>query len=132
MTLGVRVVAINAQDEVCLVRHTYMPGWHFPGGGVERAETCIDAAIKEAREEAGLIIAREDIQLVSIHANFESFPGDHVSLFVAKKWTLVSTSTAHEIAEYGFFALDALPQGTTKATKRRLAELAGAEICPNW
>jgi hypothetical protein len=32
-----------------------------------------------------------------------------------------------EIVESGFFALDALPEGTTEATKRRLRELSGAE-----
>ena len=31
MTLGVRGAAIDAQNRVCLVRHTYMPGWHLPG-----------------------------------------------------------------------------------------------------
>ena len=29
--LGVRMILMQG-DEVVLVRHTYMPGWHFPGG----------------------------------------------------------------------------------------------------
>jgi ADP-ribose pyrophosphatase YjhB (NUDIX family) len=61
-TLGVRILAIDAQDRVCLVRHTYLPGWHLPGGGVERGEHALDAAIKEAREEALRMLPLEVIR----------------------------------------------------------------------
>lgn len=132
MTLGVRIIATDGRGHVCLVRHTYTPGWHLPGGGVERGETCVDAAIKEAREEAGLIIAHEDIKLVSIHANFENFPGDHVLVYVTNTWNQVATNTAHEIAEHGFYDPANLPLGTTAGTKRRLAEWAGAAHITTW
>jgi len=33
--------------------------------------------------------------------------------------------TNREIAEIGFFAEDALPEGTTKATRRRIDEIRG-------
>jgi 8-oxo-dGTP pyrophosphatase MutT (NUDIX family) len=132
MTLGVRIIAANREGQICLVRHTYTSGWHLPGGGVERGETCIDAAIKEAREEAGLIIAVGDLRLVSIHSNFQNFPGDHVLVYTTHIWTQTATTTAHEIAEYGFYDPANLPIGTTPGTKRRLAEWAGASISPTW
>jgi ADP-ribose pyrophosphatase YjhB (NUDIX family) len=132
MTLGARVIAIDSDGRVCLIRHTYTPGWHLPGGGVERGETCLQAAIKEAREEAGLIIEANDLQLVSIHANFDNFPGDHVTIFLTRNWVTGSTDNALEIAECAFFALNDLPLGTTGGTKRRLAELAGAKVSPSW
>ena len=42
--------------------------------------------------------------------------------------------TSHgEIAEIGWFALDALPEDTTRATRDRLAEIfGGAPADPNW
>jgi 8-oxo-dGTP pyrophosphatase MutT (NUDIX family) len=43
MTLGVRGVVIDENDRVLLVRHSYISGWHFPGGGVEARETVADA-----------------------------------------------------------------------------------------
>jgi ADP-ribose pyrophosphatase YjhB (NUDIX family) len=132
MTLGVRVIATNAQGQICLVRHTYTPGWHLPGGGVERGENCAEAAIKEAREEAGLVITPGDVTLVSVHSNFENFPGDHVLVYAASNWTQTSTDTAHEIAEYGFYDVSNLPLGTTAGTKRRLAEHAGAPRSTTW
>lgn len=131
-TLGVRVLAIDGQDRVCLVRHTYLPGWHLPGGGVESGEHALDAAIKEAREEAGLIIRPDDLLLVSIHSNFAYFKGDHVLLYRARAWTIEPTDRAHEIAEHGFFPLTDLPPGTTASTHRRLAEAQGGSSLPTW
>ena len=54
MTLGARVVALRG-DEVMLVKQSYTTGWILPGGGVERGETLLQAAIREVREEAGLV-----------------------------------------------------------------------------
>ena len=133
MTLGVRIVAINSENKICLVKHTYTAGWHLPGGGVEKGETTLCAAMKEAREEAGLIIAPEDLKLVSIHANFANFKGDHVLVYHAKTWTSEPTNHAHEIAECRFFALNELPQDTTKGTLCRIKEALGQTIIsPNW
>ncbi|AMS29624.1 NUDIX domain-containing protein [Aquidulcibacter sp.] len=131
-TLGVRILAIDDQGRVCLVRHTYLPGWHLPGGGVERGEHALDAAIKEAREEAGLIIRPEDLRLMSIHTNFAYFKGDHVLLYRANAWTIETTDRAHEIAEHGFFSITDLPPGTTASTQRRLAEAQGGPSLLTW
>jgi 8-oxo-dGTP pyrophosphatase MutT (NUDIX family) len=132
MTLGVRILVTDETGHICLVRHTYTAGWHLPGGGVERGETCLTAAIKEAREEAGLVIGAEDMKLASIHANFDNFPGDHVLVYHATKWTNTPTNNAHEIAEFGFFSLENLPVETTAGTKRRIQEYQGAPQSPNW
>jgi 8-oxo-dGTP pyrophosphatase MutT (NUDIX family) len=132
MTLGVRVLAIDQEQRVCLVRHTYVAGWHLPGGGVEHGESGLEAAIKEAREEAGLIVDPAQLELRSIHTNFAYFKGDHILLYRAHAWTSMPTSRAHEIAEHGFFALSDLPPGTTTGTRNRLAEAAGAPISPIW
>ncbi len=63
MVLGARAMLVDGDDRVLLLRHTYMPGWHFPGGGVEPGETAEDAARREAEEETGLRIEGPMIML---------------------------------------------------------------------
>lgn len=53
-TLGVRALCFDDAGRIFLVRHTYLPGWYLPGGGVERGETLLMALNKEIREEGNL------------------------------------------------------------------------------
>jgi 8-oxo-dGTP pyrophosphatase MutT (NUDIX family) len=132
LTLGVRGVVVDGEGRVLLVRHTYVPGWHFPGGGVEKGERAGEAVARELVEEAGIILS-EPARLVSIHANHSSFPNDHVLLYRADRWTQGKASSFGEIAETGFFDPKAPPRGVTGGTQRRLAELfAGAATSADW
>lgn len=132
-TLGVRGIALDEAGRVLLVRHGYAKGWHLPGGGVERLETAQDAVSRELAEEGG-VQALEPPTLVGFYANHANFPNDHIALFRITQWRACSpTATAREIAERDFFALDALPDGVTKGTRRRLAEvLEGAPMSATW
>lgn len=132
MTLGVRGVATDAQGRVLLVKHTYLHGWWLPGGGVDRGETTQAAVVRELREEAGLIATTEP-RLISVHSNERFFPGDHVLVFAIDAFDMSGRSSHGEIAEIGWFAPDALPEDTTRATRDRLAEIfGGAPVDPNW
>jgi ADP-ribose pyrophosphatase YjhB (NUDIX family) len=132
MTLGVRGVATDAAGRVLLVKHTYLHGWWLPGGGVDRGETTQAAVVRELREEAGLI-ARSEPRLISVHSNERFFPGDHVLVFRIDAFGLTERTSLGEIAEIGWFAPDALPEDTTRATRDRLAEIfGGASADPNW
>lgn len=132
MTLGVRGVAIDGEGRVLLVRHTYLHGWWLPGGGVDKGETTQAAVVRELREEAGLIV-RSAPRLISIHSNERFFPGDHVLVFAVDAFDITERTSHGEIAEIGWFALDGLPEDTTRATRDRLAEIfGGARADPNW
>lgn len=133
MTLGVRGVVLDEAGRVLLVEHTYVRGWWLPGGGVDRGETLEDAVARELREEAAVEPTRRPA-LVSIHSNEPRFRGDHVAVFRIDHWrALARRPDPREIRDVGFFALDALPEGTTAGTRRRLAEtLNGADCDPMW
>jgi 8-oxo-dGTP pyrophosphatase MutT (NUDIX family) len=131
MTLGARVVALR-DDEVMLVKQSYAPGWILPGGGVERGETLHEAAIREAREEAGLI-AEGPLQLHGIFANEAKFRGDHVACFVMREFSVADWVPDAEITDARFFAKSGLPEDTTGGSLRRLAEIFdGVPVAQHW
>src|SRR3954470_24953739 len=123
MTLGVRALVIDPQGRVLLVKHSYVTGWHLPGGGVETGETIQDALARELLEEAG-VTALEPPVLHGLFFNSRVSRRDHVALFVIRAFRQQGgPRNPREIVDYGFFALDALPPDTTRGTRARLAEL---------
>jgi len=125
MTLGVRAACFNEKGEVFLVKHTYVPGWYLPGGGVERRETAMQAVLKEMQEEGNLEPVAP-VVLFHVYFNNRVSRRDHVLLYRTEVRQVMPRLPDGEIAECGFFHPDALPEDATDATRFRLAELAGA------
>ena len=118
LTLGVRVMMIQ-NDQVLLVRHTYMEGWFMPGGGVKRGETLDHAARREAHEETGA--ALNNLRLVGAYTNFKEWRSDHNVLFLSTDFTITGEHDL-EIAEMRFFSLEAMPDDLLPGHRRRLKE----------
>src|SRR5437660_7818035 len=133
MTLGVRALVVDPQDRILLVKHSYVTGWHLPGGGVETGETIRDALARELLEEAG-ITALEPPVLHGVFFNSRVSRRDHVALFVIRAFRQEGgPRNPREIIDYGFYAPDALPPDTTRGTRARLAEVFdGATASPRW
>lgn len=127
MTLGVRAAVFNAEGHVFLVRHSYAPGWLLPGGGVERGETIYDAVDRELLEEGGLVVEGRPV-LHALFSNEVKFRGDHVACFVIREFRRQDWTPTIEIKEARFFPVDALPEGTTGGTRRRIDEIAGGKV----
>jgi ADP-ribose pyrophosphatase YjhB (NUDIX family) len=122
MTLGVRAMVIDGSGDVLLIRHGYWPGWHFPGGGVERGETALDSLGRELVEEGGIVLAGEP-ELFGIYSNESEFRGDHIAFFVVRQFRRLPFAPTREISEARFFSRRTVPEGTTAGTLRRLAEV---------
>jgi len=134
MTLGARgVVYDEKSNSVLLVRHTYVPGFQLPGGGVEPGETMEEALARELEEE-GRILMEGSPELRSIHLNRQASRRDHVAIYLVRNFRSLGTVVPNrEIAEAGFYPLDSLPEATTSGTRRRLAEIfEGVPRHPYW
>ncbi len=127
MTLGVRALVLDGEDRVFLVRHTYISGWHLPGGGVETGETLLEALAKELQEE-GNIILQGPACLHGVFFNRKASKRDHVAVFVVREFTQTGLrGPDRELAETGFFPLNALPDTTTPATRARINEVVNEQ-----
>ncbi|MGN6517522.1 MAG: NUDIX domain-containing protein [Rhizomicrobium sp.] len=128
---GVSAVLEDGQGRVLLIRQTYSSGWHFPGGGVDRGEPPEQAIVRELEEEVGLA---------------ESTPPEFVGLYLRKILWVTNVVAFYrlrnvrvqfkrniEIRAAEFFDPNALPEDTSAATRRRLAELSGKQPrTPYW
>jgi ADP-ribose pyrophosphatase YjhB (NUDIX family) len=133
MTLGVRAMVLDDAGRVFLVRHSYVPGWHLPGGGVEAGQSAREALAMELSEEGNLVLTGEPL-LFGVYQNRNAAPRDHVLLYIVRAFRQTAPRLPdREIVECGFFALDALPEETTAGTCRRIEEVTrSAPVSPHW
>ena len=133
MTLGVRAVVLDAENRVFLVRHSYVSGWHLPGGGVDLGETMEQAMRRELKEE-GDIDLTGPAELHGIFLNSHVSRRDHVAVYVVRQFRQDRIPEPNrEIVECGFFAIAALPEGATRGTRLRIAEvLDGRPLIATW
>jgi len=133
LTMGVRAVVLDQAGRVFLVRHSYLPGWHLPGGGVEVGETALEALARELREEAHIELTGAPV-LHGVYLNTFVTRRDHVLIYVVRDFHQTHARGADlEIVEAGFFPVDNLPETTARGSRERLAEvLSGAPVSARW
>lgn len=94
LTLGVRAIVRSDEGKFLLVRHTYTPGWHFPGGGIETGQAVDKALSDELSQETGLRLTGKPI-LQGVFYNKGVSRRDHVLLFYLQGQRHTGTK-AHE------------------------------------
>jgi 8-oxo-dGTP pyrophosphatase MutT (NUDIX family) len=123
LTLGVRGLVLDGDGRVFLVKHSYVAGWHLPGGGVEKDETLLAALARELREEGNIELSATPV-LHAIYFNRRISSRDHVALYVVRSFQQTAPPQPnHEIVAHGFFAMQNLPADTSGATRERIAEV---------
>jgi ADP-ribose pyrophosphatase YjhB (NUDIX family) len=133
MTLGVRAVVLDGDNRVFLVKHSYVTGWHLPGGGVEVGETFRDALRRELAEEGRIELSGEPV-LHGLFFNSHVSRRDHVAVYLIRHFRQDRLPEPNrEIVACGFFAADALPADTTEGTRLRISEvLEGRAPMATW
>jgi 8-oxo-dGTP pyrophosphatase MutT (NUDIX family) len=115
------------------VKHSYVPGWHMPGGGVEKGETLLAALERELREEGNIEVSEPPV-LYAIYFNKRISRRDHVALYIVRQFRQIAPPQPnYEIIDHGFFAPGALPPDTSRATRERISEvLSGRPPAELW
>jgi len=128
---GTNAIVELETGKVVLVRHRYMLGLCFPGGGVNPGEAPADAVIRELEEEIGL--ERFDaLELFGLYARKVGWTTNHIALY---RVTNAAIDFKPNIEISGIAEVDPHdpPPDTSPATRRRLAELTGtAPVGPMW
>ena len=132
-TLGARGVVVDGRGRVFLVKHSYVDGWHLPGGGVETGETMLTALTRELIEEGNIRLTGQP-QLFAVYFNARISRRDHVGLYIVRDFLQESPPRPNrEIVEHGFFAVDGLPADTSRATRARIDEVfKGIAVSELW
>lgn len=133
LSLGVRLVALDDAGGVFLVRHSYLPGLHLPGGAVDADETCREAAVREASEEGGLVLTTPP-ELFGVYRSGFGGRRDHTVLYVTQGARQPEPKRPSlEILSARFYPRADLPADMNRPTRERIAEvLHGAPPTDIW
>ncbi|MDC7232942.1 MAG: NUDIX domain-containing protein [Spirochaetales bacterium] len=93
--------------------------YSFIAGHVEEDESFTEAAIREAREEAGITIRGEDLKAAHVmHRNSDDAVRVDI-FFTAENWTGEITNREPEkCSDLSWFPLDSLPENTIPYIRR--------------
>lgn len=123
-TTGVHGVALTPEGRLILVRLTYRPGWHLPGGMLDRGETEKEGVLREMREEIGLQgwTSCREVDRFSRRLDWKH---DTVVLFRVDGVTYAPPRSL-EIAEVAEFEPNALPDGLPETFIERIGKAVAA------
>ncbi len=118
-TSGARALIIH-DNQILLGKNLNRKYWSLPGGKIDRGETPEQCVLRELKEELDLDNLTVDFQLGIYHSRREG-KRDTIYIFVIFVKNLIFNKQ-WELEDAGWFPLDALPKGTSPATKRRISE----------
>lgn len=115
---GCRVLVLDAEERVLLIRHSYGSGeWMLPGGGLARREEPITGALRELGEETGCTLDP------ALPFGRIDEPASFYETHLVVGWTSdAPRADRREILEAAFFALEALPDRTARRLAARLPD----------
>jgi ADP-ribose pyrophosphatase YjhB (NUDIX family) len=123
---------MSRDDQVLLLLRQntgYMDGMYdLPAGHIERGENATDGVIREAGEEVGVVVTRQDVQVAHVMHRFNR-DSENLHLvyfcvyFVAGRWQGEPTNYEPEkCGDVRWFPLSELPENCVPFTRRVLEE----------
>lgn len=114
--VGAGVIITDSQSRILLIKRTDNNKWGLPGGSLELGETFEEAAIREAREETGLLVT--GLRLFRVYSGSRMhfiYPnGDEVynavCIFETSEYKGEAAPDGLESSSIGFFDRDRLPE----------------------
>lgn len=118
---GCRVLAIDGQGRVLLIRHSYGSGkWMLPGGGLARGEDPVAGATRELFEETGCRLTRPMV----VERPTEDLHGARNTVHIVAGFTVdAPCADDREVIEARFFPAGSLPTPLAAGL---------AEALPRW
>jgi 8-oxo-dGTP diphosphatase len=133
------VYLMLVRDGMVLLLRRYQTGWEdgkysMIAGHVENDESVLDAIIREAREEAGIGVAKNALRLVHVMHRRLSSPPDFLDMFfTADHWQGEPKNLEQDKCDdLRWFPLDALPDDTLSYIRSAIAHHFDGGACSEW
>jgi len=122
-TFGAHAVALTPVGKLVLVKLWYAPGWRLPGGGRNTDEPAVDAALRELREEIGMISHGEAVLACELEEAVD-FKRDLAALVVVRDVQYRARRWSWEVERVCETPLNDLPSDISPHTRRWLKAVA--------
>ena len=118
-TFGAHGVAFTSEGRLVLVKLWYAPGWRLPGGGRDPNESPVEAALRELREEIGMISHGDAVPAGELDEEID-FKRDTSSLVIVRDVAYRPKRWSWEVESVREFGMDDLPPDLSPQTRRWL------------
>ena len=127
------------RNRTVLLSRRHKTGWEdgkygMVAGHVESGESVLDAMIREAKEEAGIDVAKKDLRLVHVMHRKLPAASDFLDLFfTADQWQGEPANMEQDKCDdLRWFPLDALPGNTLAYIRAAIMHHLDGSACSEW
>ena len=122
-TFGAHAIALTPEGKLILVKLRYAAGWRLPGGGRSESEEPAEAALRELREEIGMV-SHGDVRLACDLEEPTHFKRDTASLVIVRDVLYRPARWSWEVERICEADPRSLPADTSPVTARWVKEAA--------